>query len=167
MESKLVNRISGLKVSNSDPCFHHDHDDQTQKPTLENPEQPSDHDHALHDHPQQEQPKNGADHINTPAKQERRTTESVDVDDDDDGFKTPTSLEHRIPPMTKCPPAPRKPLRKRKVVTSSSTSRRRIQFQFDHLDTKELEAFFASNFLLQDLRAKIKKAKQAHRDETR
>ncbi|PQQ06853.1 cyclin-dependent protein kinase inhibitor SMR3 [Prunus yedoensis var. nudiflora] len=36
-----------------------------------------------------------------------------------------------------------------------------------HLDTKELEAFFASNFLLQDLRAKIKKAKQAHRDETR
>lgn len=28
--------------------------------------------------------------------------------DDNDGFRTPTSLEHKIPVVTQCPPAPKK-----------------------------------------------------------
>lgn len=35
--------------------------------------------------------------------------EEGDDDDDNDGFKTPTSLDHKIPLMISCPPAPRKP----------------------------------------------------------
>ncbi|KAL8094735.1 hypothetical protein AgCh_036307 [Apium graveolens] len=41
-----------------------------------------------------------------------------DLDDDNDGFRTPTSLDHRIPVMKQCPPPPRKrrvPSRKRKL----------------------------------------------------
>ncbi|XP_047957379.1 cyclin-dependent protein kinase inhibitor SMR3-like [Salvia hispanica] len=34
---------------------------------------------------------------------------TVSHDDDEDGFKTPTSSDHRIPPITECPPAPTKP----------------------------------------------------------
>ncbi|KAL0347305.1 UNVERIFIED_CONTAM: Cyclin-dependent protein kinase inhibitor SMR3 [Sesamum calycinum] len=31
------------------------------------------------------------------------------IAEDDDGFKTPTSSDHRIPATTQCPPAPKKP----------------------------------------------------------
>lgn len=40
-------------------------------------------------------------------------------DDENDGFRTPTSLEHRIPVPTQCPPAPKKSC-KRKFEGSSS-----------------------------------------------
>ncbi|KAM7263824.1 hypothetical protein ACFE04_001507 [Oxalis oulophora] len=35
--------------------------------------------------------------------------EDADDDDENDGYKTPTSLEHKIPIIQCCPPAPRKP----------------------------------------------------------
>lgn len=38
-----------------------------------------------------------------------RESESDAVDDEDDGFLTPTSSDHRIPQITRCPPAPMKP----------------------------------------------------------
>ncbi|KAK6146924.1 hypothetical protein DH2020_017836 [Rehmannia glutinosa] len=43
------------------------------------------------------------------------------IAEDDDGFKTPTSAEHRIPAITECPPAPRKPRPnlKRKAASTS------------------------------------------------
>ncbi|WOH01096.1 hypothetical protein DCAR_0520475 [Daucus carota subsp. sativus] len=41
-------------------------------------------------------------------------------EDENDGFRTPTSIEHRIPVPTHCPPAPRKSL-KRKFEDSSIT----------------------------------------------
>lgn len=39
-------------------------------------------------------------------------------DDENDGFRTPTSIEHRIPVPTQCPPAPKKSC-KRKFEGSS------------------------------------------------
>ncbi|XP_055807245.1 uncharacterized protein LOC129875994 [Solanum dulcamara] len=36
-----------------------------------------------------------------------------DRDDDDDGFITPTSSDHKIPVMTKCPPAPKKTVKRK------------------------------------------------------
>ncbi|XP_074368723.1 uncharacterized protein LOC141708814 [Apium graveolens] len=40
------------------------------------------------------------------------------LDDENDGFRTPTSIEHRIPVPTQCPPAPKKSC-KRKFEGSS------------------------------------------------
>ncbi|KAI4354447.1 hypothetical protein L6164_003307 [Bauhinia variegata] len=40
----------------------------------------------------------------------------------EDGFRTPTSLDHRIPVAKQCPPAPRKPKASRKRKPSSQTS---------------------------------------------
>ncbi|KAH0468614.1 hypothetical protein IEQ34_001846 [Dendrobium chrysotoxum] len=50
-------------------------------------------------------------------------------DDDDDqngGYRTPSSLESRIPEMVHCPPAPKKPYKvcRRKVVKHCSNSQR-------------------------------------------
>ncbi|KAK1389506.1 cyclin-dependent protein kinase inhibitor SMR2-like [Heracleum sosnowskyi] len=46
--------------------------------------------------------------------------DDLDLDDDNDGFRTPTSLDHRIPVMKQCPPPPRKrkvSSRKRKLYS--------------------------------------------------
>ncbi|KAB1226020.1 Cyclin-dependent protein kinase inhibitor SMR3 [Morella rubra] len=59
-----------------------------------------------------------------------------DVEDDNDGFKTPTALDHKISAILECPPAPRKPrptpLTKRKAV------RRRILLDLSN----EIESLF-------------------------
>ncbi|OIT34680.1 hypothetical protein A4A49_13773 [Nicotiana attenuata] len=47
--------------------------------------------------------------------------------DDDDGFKTPTSLESKIPVMTTCPPAP-----KRKASVSPRRGKRTIRVWHDY-----------------------------------
>ncbi|KAK8485308.1 hypothetical protein V6N13_024300 [Hibiscus sabdariffa] len=64
--------------------------------------------------------------------------------DDDDGFKTPTSLDHKIPVMNQCPPSPRKrkppPSNKRKPSPSSSTCRN-LQLDF----SKEVDSLFPSD----------------------
>lgn len=52
-------------------------------------------------------------------KQSISSDNDLNDDDDDDGFKTPTSLDHRIPVMNQCPPPPRKrkvSSRKRKLA---------------------------------------------------
>ena len=80
--------------------------------------------------------------------------ETYVVGDDDDGFKTPTSLDHKIP-ITKCPPAPRKPKpflsRKRKA----SPPKARTILQLDL--SPEIEAVFPSTIVV-DLQKKIKKS---------
>ncbi|KAE8692456.1 putative Transducin/WD40 repeat-like superfamily protein [Hibiscus syriacus] len=43
-------------------------------------------------------------------------------DEDDDGFRTPTSLDHKIPEMKQCPPAPRKPKANKRGASESSSS---------------------------------------------
>ncbi|KAL9398692.1 hypothetical protein Peur_007653 [Populus x canadensis] len=80
--------------------------------------------------------------------------ETYVVGDEDDGFKTPTSLDHKIS-ITKCPPAPRKPKpflsRKRKA----SPPKARTILQLDL--SQEIEALFPSTIVV-DLRKKIKKS---------
>ncbi|KAL6967503.1 hypothetical protein U1Q18_033313 [Sarracenia purpurea var. burkii] len=78
-------------------------------------------------------------------------------DDDDGGFRTPTSLDQRIPLIPQCPPpAPRKPkslipLKKRKAA-----SRRML------LDlSSEVESLFPAS-LLADLGGKIKKVRKVN-----
>lgn len=74
------------------------------------------------------------------------------LDDDDDGFRTPTSLDHKIPVIQKCPPAPRKP--KSLPSTKRKASSNRRQLLFDVSD--EMELLFPPT-LLSDLGCKTKK----------
>ncbi|KAF6171907.1 hypothetical protein GIB67_011804 [Kingdonia uniflora] len=77
--------------------------------------------------------------------------EKFEVDDGNDGFRTPTSLDKRIPVKLQCPPAPKKiksmPSRKRKSSTTFYSSRIVLD--------KEVELLFKPV----DLGRKIKKVK--------
>ncbi|XP_073275388.1 uncharacterized protein [Primulina huaijiensis] len=54
--------------------------------------------------------------------------------DDDDGFKTPTSSDHKIPAITQCPPPPRKiRTQPSKSKRKASTDRARRNLRFDEL----------------------------------
>ncbi|XP_021278755.1 cyclin-dependent protein kinase inhibitor SMR3-like [Herrania umbratica] len=75
-------------------------------------------------------------------------------EENNDGFKTPTSLDHKIPSLLKCPPAPRRP------GYLQAPKRKDNIPQTILLDlTKEIEALFPPAFLA-DLGKKIKKARQ-------
>ncbi|OWM68809.1 hypothetical protein CDL15_Pgr024996 [Punica granatum] len=80
----------------------------------------------------------------TPEREEETTTNPTACDEYDEGFKTPTSSDHRIIPLattTQCPPAPRKPravpAAKAKIRKPSSRGRR-ILLDFSN----EVEALF-------------------------
>ena len=81
-----------------------------------------------------------------------------DVEDDDDGFRTPTSLDHKIPESLQCPPAPRKP--KPIPSTKRKAGRRRIMLDLSN----EIESLFPPALLV-DLHVKIKKIRRG--DETK
>ncbi|XP_028783498.1 cyclin-dependent protein kinase inhibitor SMR3 [Neltuma alba] len=56
-------------------------------------------------------------------QQEKEKEEDDDhVDDDNDGFRTPTSLDHRIPEAKQCPAPPRKPKPSLKRKAASDTT---------------------------------------------
>ncbi|KAL2481542.1 Uncharacterized protein Adt_34508 [Abeliophyllum distichum] len=80
-----------------------------------------------------------------------------EVAENDDGFRTPTSLDQKIPVMTQCPPAPKKtrpePSMKRKA------SRRSLQFDV----SAEVDSIF-SPIPEEDLDLKFKKPR-TDRDE--
>jgi hypothetical protein len=84
---------------------------------------------------------------------------SVEEDEDNDGFKTPTSLDHKIPVILQCPPAPRKPKPKSIPSTKRKAGRRRILLDL----SIEIESMFPPALLV-DLSGKIKKIR--HGDET-
>lgn len=74
--------------------------------------------------------------------------------DDDDGFKTPTSMDHKIPEKKQCPPAPRKPkASKRKASPSASASASICSV------SEEVESWLAAA-LVDDLHRKTKKARR-------
>ncbi|KAI4346450.1 hypothetical protein L6164_007345 [Bauhinia variegata] len=85
--------------------------------------------------------------IAVPYSNDRNSTtgqnkQSPVIENDDDGCRTPTSKESRIPEILTCPPAPRKQKRfvscKRKLLD---------EFQFAEADNKEeIDAFFRSAF---------------------
>ncbi|XP_022753596.1 cyclin-dependent protein kinase inhibitor SMR3-like [Durio zibethinus] len=84
---------------------------------------------------------------------EFKVNENGEDDENNDGFNTPTSLDHKIPVMLKCPPAPRKP--KSLPSPKQNAFRRRILLDL----TKEIESLFPPA-LLADLGNKIKKVRQ-------
>ncbi|CAK9174727.1 unnamed protein product [Ilex paraguariensis] len=79
------------------------------------------------------------------------------VDDDDNGFRTPTSLDSKLPVITKCPPAPKKskPQTSNKRKASSPIVRRSLLLDL----SKEVESMFPPK-IQQDLGQKIKKARR-------
>ncbi|OVA18350.1 hypothetical protein BVC80_1835g789 [Macleaya cordata] len=86
-----------------------------------------------------------------------------DVDEDDDGFRTPTSLDKKIPviPVLQCPPAPKKPKSRPSTKRKSSSSHHQLHrhFQILHDYSEEIESLFPPT-LLADLGRKIKKARR-------
>ncbi|XWS43713.1 hypothetical protein CRYUN_Cryun16bG0127300 [Craigia yunnanensis] len=84
------------------------------------------------------------------------------TDDHNDGFKTPTSLDQKIPVMKQCPPAPRKPKplpsNKRKASTPSSGSTAHTHMNLLLDLSQEVESLFPRP-LLTDLHRKVKKAR--------
>ncbi|KAF8397776.1 hypothetical protein HHK36_016698 [Tetracentron sinense] len=67
----------------------------------------------------------------------------IQLADDEDECRTPTSDEHKIPRAWSCPPAPQKP--KRVVLCKRKLSE--LQF-FEIVNREEVESFFQSNFEL-------------------
>ncbi|XP_030529062.1 cyclin-dependent protein kinase inhibitor SMR3-like [Rhodamnia argentea] len=90
----------------------------------------------------------------------REEHELVEEDgENNDGFRTPTSSDHKIPAMTRCPPAPMKPkpTRKRKFSSSSSStfSDDRCKERIDLDSSEQVESLFRPI-----LRDEIKKARR-------
>lgn len=73
----------------------------------------------------------------------------------EDGFKTPTSSDHKIPAMLKCPPAPRKPKSLPSPKRKDAFRRQKMLLDL----TKEIESLFPPA-LLADLGNKIKTVRQ-------
>jgi len=81
-----------------------------------------------------------------------------DVEDDDDGFKTPTSLDHKIPVIRPCPPPPRKP--KTITLTKRKAARQRILLDLSN----DIEALFPPALLV-DLSGKTRKSKKIRQED--
>ncbi|XP_058201631.1 cyclin-dependent protein kinase inhibitor SMR10-like [Rhododendron vialii] len=92
--------------------------------------------------------------IKTPSRGEIKKDRE---DEDEDGFRTPTCLEQRIPLVPQCPPAPRKP---------KSTPSRKRKWAFGGgiiLDSSsEVEALFPASSLVADLGGKVKKVRKVN-----
>eukprot|EP00257_Ricinus_communis_P009230 XP_002527720.2 cyclin-dependent protein kinase inhibitor SMR14 [Ricinus communis] len=91
----------------------------------------------------------------------KATNDDDDDEEDNDGFKTPTSLDHKIPVTKQCPPAPGKP----KIPPSAKrkarhTNVRRRNLQLDLC--QELESLFPRT-ILDDFYNKMKKARRDDR----
>ncbi|KAI4331714.1 hypothetical protein MLD38_029870 [Melastoma candidum] len=81
------------------------------------------------------------------------TAPEAENDDEDDGFRTPTSSEHKIPVLTECPPAPA-PKRPEELTPNTRRKRRRpspsSRLEEDECETvkvidllpEEVESFF-------------------------
>ncbi|KDP35627.1 hypothetical protein JCGZ_09065 [Jatropha curcas] len=96
-------------------------------------------------------------------EEELKASNNVDDDDDEDdndGFKTPTSLDHKIPLTKQCPPAPTKPS-KSSLSSKRKSSNVRASRQLDL--SQEVECLFPKP-ILDDFHRKIKKARRDHDD---
>lgn len=80
-------------------------------------------------------------------------------EEEEDGFRTPTSLDQKIPLILKCPPAPRKPKPNPSTKRKALLHQHRIAIDV----SKEIESLFPPVFLM-DLGGKIKKNKKDFRE---
>ncbi|CAI9760754.1 unnamed protein product [Fraxinus pennsylvanica] len=78
-----------------------------------------------------------------------------EVAEDDDGFKTPTSLDNKIPVMTQCPPAPKKIRSEPSLKRKASSPPRSLKFD---VSMAEVESIFSA--ISEDL--KFKKPRRDH-----
>lgn len=70
-----------------------------------------------------------------------------DREDDDAGFKTPTSADNKIPPLAECPPAPRK-RRSEEILNSRTTPEGLAKCRRVLLDlSSEIQSSFAPPLL--------------------
>ncbi|KAL6574734.1 hypothetical protein OROMI_012019 [Orobanche minor] len=83
-------------------------------------------------------------------------SENQIASDDEDEFKTPTSSEHRIPAITECPPAPRRPPPPKWKRKSCPTSRRRLALD----SSEEVESLFRQVADIDDQEPRNKKARR-------
>jgi hypothetical protein len=60
------------------------------------------------------------------------------IEEEDDGFKTPTSLDHKIPVIKQCPPAPKKPKPQMKRRIAAYKVRRNLRLEV----SEEVESLF-------------------------
>ncbi|XP_038877666.1 cyclin-dependent protein kinase inhibitor SMR3-like [Benincasa hispida] len=79
------------------------------------------------------------------------------VDDDDDGFRTPVSSDHKIPVVRHCPPAPKRP----KPISLSRTSSMRASgvrrgFRV-YISDEIVDSIFCSDLLHQKSKKKARK----------
>ena len=155
--SELIGRIRiDLHMSNSDQLVlvhdhHHEDDDRLGKdgpfddyrsstpglatPSDEDQEQQQHHHHHHHDDDEAEKPEDATETASLSGSTPRL------VDENDDGFRTPTSSDHKIPAMRQCPPAPRKPKPSAKRKLERSAARRSLIFDFSE---SEFESAFPS-----------------------
>ncbi|CAA2974248.1 cyclin-dependent protein kinase inhibitor SMR3-like [Olea europaea var. sylvestris] len=63
-----------------------------------------------------------------------------EVAEDDDGFKTPTSSDNKIPVMTQCPPAPKKIRPEPSMKRKASSPPRSLQFD---VPAAEVDSIFS------------------------
>ncbi|QHO55080.1 hypothetical protein HN51_010077 [Arachis hypogaea] len=72
--------------------------------------------------------------------------EEKETEEEEEGFKTPTSEEHRIPAMVECPPAPAKNKNKKRTKHSCYFSRHhhhhRFQSSVIHYSHQDIESLF-------------------------
>ncbi|KAK9156649.1 hypothetical protein Scep_003223 [Stephania cephalantha] len=89
-------------------------------------------------------------------------------DGDDEGFRTPTSLDHKIKEGSQCPPAPRKPkslpLSKKRKLPPSLLSSRSSKLHHVRIDlAEEIELLFPPA-VVADLGRKVKKVRGNNND---
>ncbi|XP_057472014.1 cyclin-dependent protein kinase inhibitor SMR1-like [Actinidia eriantha] len=78
-----------------------------------------------------------------PNSQSSDNATTILAPDSSDECHTPTSLEHKIPAILICPPAPKKP--RNRVISS----KRKLEF-FEIVAREEVDSFFRSNYGLVD-----------------
>lgn len=104
----------------------------------------------IHKREEEDEKKEDEDYceVKTPSEEcERPCLGEGKVKEDDDGFKTPTSLDHKIPVIKQCPPAPRKPKppMKRRMPEIDQNNKVRRNLPFDIL-SEEVESIFPFPF---------------------
>ncbi|XP_028065025.1 cyclin-dependent protein kinase inhibitor SMR3-like [Camellia sinensis] len=107
----------------------------------------------LQEQKQQEQEEKGKTILVSSLTIKTRSLGEFKVSDDDNdggGFRTPTSLDQRIPVITQCPPAPRKPKKTLSLTTKRKAASRRLMLDL----STEIDSFLA------DLDGKIKKVRK-------
>ncbi|KAF8396493.1 hypothetical protein HHK36_018116 [Tetracentron sinense] len=85
--------------------------------------------------------------IKIPSRHSLEDGVAIQLKNDDNECRTPTSDEHKIPLLRNCPPAPRKP----KMVVLSKRKFSELQF-FEFMIREEVESFFRSSFKLRRVR---------------